>query len=166
MAYSTSLRLPNRDDARWCVTIEADELPWPVRFFFLSDADGDGNVQWVNVAFEMGTGALAGDQTSTVPDRDQVIVSPASVRWVTANFFRYRRLAEDVLIWDREGVARTRAAMRRSARGAWTDESLSLLAAEHRAWNGRGATNALADAYGVHRTTIWRALKEAERRRL
>jgi hypothetical protein len=161
VAYSVSIRLPNRDDARWCVTIEVDELPWSLRFFFLADVEEDESVRWVNVAFEMGTGPMLAKPESA-PD----VISPASVRWVTTNFFRYRRLAENALVWDREGVVRTRAAMRRSARGAWTDESLSLLAAEHRAWGGRGATNALADAYGVDRTTIWRALKEAERRRL
>jgi hypothetical protein len=149
------------------VTIEADELPWPIHFYFLQDVDEQGS-RWVNVSFEMGIGSVTPDPTATL-EADSVIVAPAHVRWMTENFFRYRRLAEDALFLEREEVARTWAAIRRDRvrERVWTDDRLRVLVNERRSWGDtRGAIDALADAYGVDRTTIWRALKKAKSRGL
>jgi hypothetical protein len=162
MAWRASVSIFNRDDARRCVTIEATELPWPMRFYFLPDVEKD---EWVDAGHEFGVGRI--QPNSPELERDQVEVTPENIRWIEQNLWRYRRLATNALIWDHEGAMRERAAMRKSAQGrASTVEQVLLLDAEREAYVEDGGTiSELAVNRGQHRTTIWRQSKKAEKHR-
>jgi hypothetical protein len=89
---------------------------------------------------------------------------------VWANFHRYRRLAEELLIPEPENVeraAKKRAASRRLKRSRLTLDDLADVAAEYR--SRRGQTDVIyemAEARGINRSTLRRQLEEAERQGL
>jgi hypothetical protein len=139
-------------DMRYCVTLEPEELPWPLRFYFLRTEEG----AWSNVSFEMGIGAVPRDafgESGRLEIDDQALITPSAVRWVQKNFFHFRAIAESRLNTDR---------VVRSKSDGVTPEALAYLASEWRDLGGqRGAVNHLAAIHGVSRTTIWRRLKRA-----
>lgn len=138
-------------DMRYCVALEPEELPWPIRFYFLRTEDGT----WLNVAFEMGIGAVRRDtfESGRLELDDQALLTPSATRWVQENFFHFRAIAESRLNTDR--------VVPRKGDGV-TPEALAHLASEWRDLGGqRGAVNHLAAIHGVSRTTIWRRLKRA-----
>jgi hypothetical protein len=153
-----------RDDVRASVRFDdLPELAHPLTFFFLlAQDDEDAEPRWVNVGFAVGA-SVRRDALESLGD---VNLSPGAIRFLMENFFRYRRLAEDEL--HARSRVKARAAIRGAAgRGGLTDEFLLLAMQEMRAYGtGRGAVNALADARGKNRVTVWRWRKEAERRGL
>jgi hypothetical protein len=146
----TTVRLPGAKqelDVRVCVTLEPEELPWPLRFYFLrTDAD-----QWVNVGFEMGAGMLGRDVVGR--DEDELRITTSAALWTLENFLVYQATA--ALSLD------TRRSLPRPS-GRPSKEELAYLARQYRDFGGqRGTVNLLAELHGVSRTTIWRRLKRA-----
>lgn len=54
------------DDVRSSVTIEADELKSPLRFYFLRLVDDDGNLDYQYDGYEMGSGPLTREAAESV----------------------------------------------------------------------------------------------------
>jgi hypothetical protein len=169
VAYRTSIRMPGvraDDDVRYWVTIQADELPWPLTFYFLDVLEDDGTHRWGNVGFDMGIGPVSRSQ---IADNEleprQVELSPEGVRWVMESFFRYRRLARAALEADDAGAASTRRALLKSGRQRreMSDDFLSRIAHEYevRSAQGQPAANAIALEHGVNRSTAWRWIQAA-----
>ena len=139
---------------RVCVTLEPEELPWPLRFYFLRMEAGD----WVNVGFEMGVGMLGRDVVGR--DEEELRITSSAALWTLENFLVYQATAELVL-----APLLTRQDPRRSfprPSGRPTPEALAYLARQYQQMGGqRGAVKLLAEIHGVSRTTIWRRLKRA-----
>ena len=145
---------------RYCVTLEPEELPWALRFYFLrSYEDGKRPAltpedidegAWVNVGFEMGIGAVRRGQDVD----DSAIISASNVRWIQENFFHYRAIAESRLNTDR--------VVPPGPHGGTTPEALAYLATRYRDLEGNELRLKILEAeFRASRTTIWRRLKRA-----
>jgi hypothetical protein len=150
-AVRVSITLPgarNDLDVRVCVTLEPEELPWPIRFYFLRTEEGP----WQNVGVELGIGPVRRDAIEQL-DGDRAQITPSAVRWIQENLFHYRARAESEL--NTERVVPRKG-------GGNSPEALAYLAAQYRELGGaRGAVKYLAEVHGCSRTTMWRRLKRA-----
>ena len=143
-------------DVRWSVTLKPPELSWPLTFYFLRLLEDDGTERWANVGHTYGAPVRRDAVESLRPEDTEV--TPDTVRLLSENFYRYRRLAEKMLTFDRDGAARLRAAKPPRHRGeVLTDDFLVAVSDELDARGGtRGAVWDLAATFGVDRTTVWR----------
>ena len=150
-------------DIRYSVTLKPPELPWPLTFYFLCCEEDDGTLRWANVGYEFGA-PVPRDIVASL-DSDDTELTPARVRVLHENFYRYRNMAEELLVGRREEAARRRAAMRKRRGQALTDDFLASFAAEWQAYGGEsGAITELATTHRCSRVTVWRWLKAAEQR--
>jgi len=157
-----------QNDVRYSTTIEVPELPWPLRFWFRQVQEDDGTLRWAVFGFELGSPLPREGLESRDPADIELTHERLALIW--ANFDRYRRMAEHLLIpapWNVEKAMATRAAMGRRKGRAITTPYLAQLVAEWRARRGEpDLMYELAEARGISRVTLWRQLKEAERRGL
>lgn len=152
------------NDVRHWVKIDADELPWPLTFYFLGVLEDDGTQSWRNVGFDMGIGPVSRAQVvANELEPGKVELTPDGVRWVMESFFRYRRLAVASLEADDAGAAATRKALLKRERRQMSDEFLARIAHEFESRSAQGQTAAteIAAAYGVNRSTAWRWIQAA-----
>ena len=169
MAYRTSIRLVGAredEDVRYWVTIEADELPWPLTFYFLGVLEDDGTSSWGNVGLHMGVGPVSRSQVAgSELEPRKLELAPEGVRWVMESFFRYRRLALAALEADDAVLTSTRRALLKSGRQRreMSDDFLSRIAHEYAMWSAQGqaAATVIAEEHGVNRSTAWRWIQAA-----
>lgn len=159
-------------DVRSWVTLEADEVAAPLRFYFLRWIE-DGNIGFkcVGHAFNadpISHGAVEGR------DLDQYGPTAEQERWVKAHLRTYRAVAERAIIGDIAGARRAHGALVRAAlmtrvQGRpWTDEELAATFEVATILRDAGLSQLeICQAFGwKERSTLYRAVKEARRREL
>jgi hypothetical protein len=167
VAFSSSTRwvgAAELDDVRYSVEIWPPELPWPLTFWFMLATKDDGNERWACVGYAFGA-PVARDEVPTLPPAEAIELTPTQWRQLERNRYSYQRIAECLLVLDREGAAKVRSAMRRPRRTALNDNYLGHLAREYQARQSEpDLMYAMANERGIHRVTLRRQLEEADRR--
>jgi hypothetical protein len=153
-------------ELRDSVAFTVPELPWELRFYFVRTIDSDtGETGRSCVGFDVGT-ALSREAADGL-EVTELAVTPDRVEVLFNNLWRYQVMAKRLLIFDVPEAKRTRSTMARRRTRQLTDDDLALLVSEIRAHQGiPGALTEIAIRRGVHRSTIYRQVKEAERRGL
>jgi hypothetical protein len=166
-----SVRLPGQQatDARHTVTIREPGTPWPIRFHFLFVQNGDegtGQVEVVNVGFELGERFDFPPGTAAVPVEEMPApVDAVTLQRIAANYGAYLQLTRNALILKKEGiegaVRRLRGPGKKPAR--LSPDFLRLVAADYEAekQSGRAPGRALAAKYHANPGTISKWMRAA-----
>jgi hypothetical protein len=173
VGYQLSWRHPcalQKKDLRSWVTIKADELAAPLRFYFLRWQDEDGVVSPEYLGHEVVSGPVSLERISGT-DLDGYGITPEQSRWIKDNLRAYQAMAERAMSFDREGarrvytsIARRRLPKRRQGK-PWTDEELALTAEMADLLREAGLSEIeIAVQLRMHRTTLYRARKRAASR--
>lgn len=153
----------DRTDARRSITFQPFELaPWQVRFDFLvyyvrSDVVGDEPFyEYVCVGYELAK-PIAIRHANAEPDAAARLFPAISARF-SSNVAAYCKQAELLLRGERGELDEVRQALRAGRAHKYHPFLVSV----YRSWNGMpNRINAMADAFSVDRTMIWRELRKA-----
>jgi hypothetical protein len=158
-----------QNDVRSWITIEADELPAPLRFYFLSCRDDTGAISFEYLGHAIESGPVSRDSVANV-DVNGFGLTPEQSRWIRENLRSYQAMAERAIAGDRDGARRVytsiakRTVMKRVQGKRWSDEELALTAEVADVLREAGLSEMeVARELRMSRTTLYRARKRASK---
>ena len=172
MGYRLRWRGPGaaqQEDVRSWVTIEADELPVPLRFYFLPCRDENGATSFEYLGHAIESGPVSRESVDGI-DLDGFGLTAEQSRWMRENLRTYQAMAERAMAGDTDGARRVyssiakRTIMKRVQGKRWTDEELVLTAEVADLLRDTGLSEMeIAQELGMSRTTLHRARTRAAR---
>ena len=153
------------------MTIEADELPFPVRFDFLRLKDDDlGAISFEYLGYAIESGPVSSDSVAGV-DLDGFGPTAEQLRWLRENVGTYTVMARCAIEtpWDLTRARRAYASLAKRAAGLrrvqgrpWTQPELDMVLDLVDAYKREGFTmDEIAVELGCDRATLYRAVKKA-----
>ncbi len=172
MSYRLHWRGPGaaqQEDVRSWVTIDADELPVPLRFYFLRCRDENGATSFEFLGHAIESGPISQESVTGV-DPDGFGLTTEQSRWIRENLRSYQGMAERAMAFDTHGARRMyssiakRTILKRRQGKRWTTEELALTAEVADVLRDTGLSEMeIAQELGMSRTTLYRARKRAAR---